>query len=158
MGLDETPENTGRANRAQSRAPTTRWSIRVLAVEDDPADAALILEVLQRNPVVERAEVTYEPDVALDELARWREPPDLIFVDINMPRVDGFRFVKALREIPTLRMTPVVFLTTSQLRRDVEEAVRLDANAYLIKPDTRDEWEARMNDIIDKATRGQWGE
>src|SRR5262249_54875679 len=93
---------------ARPRAATNAWRISVLLVDDDAADANLVLDILQHHPKVGAADAFAEPDKALAELSSGRRRPDLIFLDINMPKVDGFTFAEELERIPHMRGTPVV--------------------------------------------------
>jgi CheY-like chemotaxis protein len=139
------------------RAAPNAWSINVFAVEDDEADASLMLDVLRRHPNVSSATVFDEPDEALFQLASGRFKPDLILVDIMMPKVNGFKFLEALCEIPFLRDTPAVMLTTSRFAKDVERARESIACAYIVKPDSYEELKQRLDHAVSRAIDGKWG-
>ena len=141
---------------AQLKAPATRWSINVLVVDDDAADASLILNVLERHPDVAAVHAMDRPDVALNLLASGALEPDLILLDIQMPRIDGFRFVERLRFIPAMAETPVVFLTTSRLASNVEAARDASVACYVVKPDTFADLRARLDVIIKRIKSGAW--
>lgn len=132
------------------------WAIDVLLVEDDEADRALILDVLKRNADVRSVQATDAPDKILFDLATGRCRPDLILLDIHMPKVNGFRFLEALRNVPAMRATPVVLLTTSRLARDVAEARASSAALYVVKPDTYEELQARLGGVVKQAVSGVW--
>lgn len=132
------------APRPESRA----WSVNILVVEDDLADTSLILDVLRRHPNVAAAHATDAPDVALHQLSAGQLRPDLVLLDIRMPRLDGFEFLDRLRRIPAMFDTPVVFLTTSALASDVIEARHSSACSYIVKPETYDELKARLDKVI----------
>jgi CheY-like chemotaxis protein len=125
-------------------------SVSVLLVDDDEADTYLIMQVLKAHPRVRTAVARSTPEAALHDLAGGRVSPELILLDIHMPKVDGFAFVRALRELPQARNTPVIFVTTSRRRLDVEHALDTDAFSYLIKPDGVDELRDRLNALIRK--------
>ena len=141
---------------AELKPPLARWSINVLLVEDDAADANLILNVLERNPDVATAHALDKPDVALRMLASGALEPDLILLDIHMPRIDGFRFVERLRRIPSMVDTPVVFLTSSRLASDVEAARDLSVLVYVVKPDTFGDLQARLDVVVKRIKSGVW--
>lgn len=145
-----------RRSRMEPGANAQAWNISVLLVEDDAADTNLILDVLKRNASVCSAAATDRPELALRELAAGRSRPDLILLDIHMPRLNGFEFLGALRQIPAMAETPVVFLTTSGLGRDVTEAVHSSAVLYIVKPNTYAELQSRLDGVVKRATSGAW--
>lgn len=145
-----------RRARVEPRTMRQFWHLDVLLVEDDAADTSLILDVLKRHPKVVAANAVDSPEVALRALAAVRKKPDLIFLDIHMPRMNGFQFLEAMRRLPELDRTPVVFLTTSALAKDVLSAKESTASLYVIKPDTLSELESRLDSVIRRALSGAW--
>ena len=111
----------------------------VLLVEDDPADTLLITEALQANaPTVTVIAVTDGVDALRylrrqDEFARSRRP-DLVLLDLDMPRKDGREVLAEIKTDPELRSIPVVVLTTSKAEEDILRSYDLHANAYVTKP------------------------
>lgn len=132
------------------------WSLNVLLVDDDAADTSLILSVLRRHPNVSAAHAIDAPEAALRHLATGHSHPDLVLLDIRMPRIDGFEFLERLRDIPDMDSVPVVFLTTSGLARDVLEAKESSASLYVLKPDTFPELQTRLDAVIRRAMHGSW--
>jgi DNA-binding response OmpR family regulator len=160
VNVDEVPSRDERmrpAPRFQPRPTRKVWSLNVLLVDDDQADTSLILNVLRRHPNVSRVHASDAPEVALREMAAGQLRPDLLLLDIHMPRVNGFEFLKALRRLPDMDAVPVVFLTTSGLGDDVMSAMDSSASLYVIKPDTYAELEIRLDGIIARAISGVWG-
>jgi two-component system response regulator AdeR len=139
-----------------ARPGTRTWSINVLVVEDDLADTSLILDVLRRHPSVATAHATDAPDLALRQLANGHLEPDLVLLDIRMPRLDGFEFLDRLRRIPAMFDTPVVFLTTSAFASDVIEAKHSSACSYVVKPETYEELRKRLDKVIKTLLSGAW--
>jgi CheY-like chemotaxis protein len=146
-----------RAEFGRARSTVRIWNINVLLVEDDDADTALVLNALRRNPNVGSARASSAPDAVLFDLANDRLRPDLILLDIHMPKLNGFRFLEALRRIPAMRQTPVVFLSTSGNANDVKEAQSSTMSLYVVKPDTYQELEVRLGHIVERAIAGEWG-
>lgn len=113
---------------------------RILLVEDDPADAALAKRAIREGRILCDVRHVQDGEEALAYLRR--EPPrfadvprpDLILLDLNMPRLDGRGVLKAVKQDEALRRIPVVVLTTSDADCDVEAIYRLGANSFVTKP------------------------
>jgi CheY-like chemotaxis protein len=113
--------------------------IEVLLVEDDPGDVVLITEAFEHNKVDNRLHVVADGVEAIQFLRREApyedaDEPDLILLDLNLPRKDGREVLAEVKEDPTLRRIPVVVLTTSKAEEDVLRSYDLHANAYVTKP------------------------
>ncbi|MEU1414267.1 response regulator [Streptomyces sp. NPDC005731] len=119
----------------------------VLLVEDDVADAMLIQDALAERGTRNLTQVS-DGIAALDYL---RDPsterPDLIVLDLNMPRMNGREFLAVVKEDAALRTIPVVVLTTSAAPDDVTGAYHHHANAYVTKPVNLEEFEAAVHSI-----------
>src|SRR3954453_9835953 len=113
--------------------------IEVLLVEDDPGDVVLITEAFEHNKVNNRLQVVADGVEALQYL-RCEPPfegcatPDLILLDLNLPRKDGREVLAEVKADDRLRRIPVVVLTTSQAEQDVLHSYNLNANCYISKP------------------------
>lgn len=111
----------------------------ILLVEDDPADAGLAKRALREGRIVCRVNHVRDGVEAMDYL-RGRGPfagstrPDLILLDLNMPRMDGRAVLAELKMDPDLKTIPVVILTTSDVDRDVNASYLLGANSFITKP------------------------
>ena len=113
--------------------------IDVLLVEDDPADVLLIEEAFADNKVRNRLHRVADGVEALRFLRREGEyadapQPDLILLDLNLPRKDGREVLAEVKADEALRQIPVVVLTTSKAEEDVLRSYKLHANAYVAKP------------------------
>jgi len=107
----------------------------VLLVEDDPADAMLIEEALHEHGMARRISQVEDGVAALRHLRDADLPrPDLIVLDLNMPRMNGRELLAVLKDDPDLLSIPVVVLTTSAAPEDVASAYDRHANAYVTKP------------------------
>ena len=114
-------------------------TIDILMVEDDPGDVRLTREALKGSKLLHSLNVVEDGVAALDYLRRnapYQEAvrPDLVLLDLNLPRKDGREVLAAMKQDPALRAIPVVILTTSQAEEDVLRAYRLSANCYVTKP------------------------
>jgi chemotaxis family two-component system response regulator Rcp1 len=113
--------------------------IEILLVEDNPGDARLTREALRDAKVRNNLHVAADGVEALAFLRRQGKhtavpKPDLILLDLNLPRKDGREVLEEIKQDDQLRHIPVVILTTSQAERDIAESYRLRANAYVTKP------------------------
>ncbi len=113
--------------------------INVLLVEDDPGDVVITREALAEAKVLHNLHVVDNGEEAVTFLRR-EEPyadvprPDLIFLDLNLPRLDGREVLSIIKGDLELRQIPVVILTTSTADEDVLRSYDLHANAYVTKP------------------------
>ena len=113
--------------------------IEVLLVEDDPGDVLLIREAFDFNKVHNNLNVVSDGEQALDYLRGAgdyadRIRPDLVLLDLNLPRKDGREVLAEVKGDPDLRTIPIVVLTTSEAEEDVLKSYQLHANAYVTKP------------------------
>jgi two-component system, chemotaxis family, response regulator Rcp1 len=113
--------------------------LRILLVEDNPGDARLTVEVFKYNKVPKILDVVEDGDEALAFLrqeGKFEEAlrPDLILLDLNLPRRDGRQVLAAIKADASLRRIPVVVLTTSRDQEDILQAYDLNANCFLTKP------------------------
>ena len=109
----------------------------ILLVEDNPMDVDLTLRAFKRRRVTNVIHVARDGEEALAGIARWEagEPwPAVILLDLKLPKVDGLDVLRQLKEHPTLRVIPVVVLTTSGEGADVMAAYQLGVNSYIVKP------------------------
>ena len=113
--------------------------IDVLLVEDDPGDVLLIREAFEHNKVHNTLSVVGDGVEALAFLRREGEHaqarrPDLILLDLNLPKKDGREVLGEIKEDERMRSIPVVVLTTSEAEEDIVKSYNLHANAYVSKP------------------------
>jgi CheY-like chemotaxis protein len=113
--------------------------IEVLLVEDDPGDVLLIREAFEFNKVLNNLNVVNDGEQALAFLRREDgyadvARPDLILLDLNLPRKDGREVLAEVKADDDLRTIPIVVLTTSEAEEDVLRSYQLHANAYVTKP------------------------
>lgn len=127
----------------------------ILLVEDNPADQHLVHLAFRRCNVEAELDTVSDGQYALEYLHRQGEYetykkkplPDLILLDINMPRLDGKQFLKLLKSNPKLSSIPVVILSTSRAEEDINETYCLGANAYITKPSNLHAFYEAVNQI-----------
>lgn len=108
----------------------------ILLVEDDENDILLIRRAFQKANVINPLVVVRDGEEAVAYLADLdgRPVPEVILLDLKLPRRDGFEVLEWLRAQPGLRRLPVVILTSSSQMPDIQRAYDLGANSYLVKP------------------------
>lgn len=128
---------------------------RVLFVEDNDDHAELVLHMLRKHDRAGSVFRVADGQAALDYLHRRGEfvdaethpIPDVILLDLRLPKLDGFEVLKELKSSESLRRIPVVVMTTSEAERDVARAYDLQANAYVVKPLDFGKFGTLMNDL-----------
>jgi CheY-like chemotaxis protein len=112
--------------------------LNILLVEDDQVDVMNVKRAFEKNRITNPLYVAGDGLEALEMLRTGKLPSTrrLILLDLNMPRMNGIEFLRALRQDPELQHTPVVILTTSNAERDKIEAYNLNVAGYLLKPVT----------------------
>jgi chemotaxis family two-component system response regulator Rcp1 len=126
----------------------------VLLVEDEASDIDLIREALGEVGAEVRLHIVEDGERALAYL-RHQPPyeqairPDLILLDLNLPRVDGRDVLRALKQSPATRTIPVIVLSTSEAESDIEGAYRAGANCYVTKPFSFEGWVSAVDGIRD---------
>ena len=117
---------------------TTAKPLHILLVEDDQIDQMNVRRAFERNKITNPLYVAENGVEALEMLRDGRVPDErrLILLDLNMPKMNGIEFLKALRADPALGHTPVVVLTTSNDEQDKVNAYDLNVAGYLLKPVT----------------------
>jgi len=116
--------------------------IRILLVEDNDAHVKLILRAFKEDRLANPVHVVSDGEQALDYLFRrgdYQDPaksprPDMILLDLKLPKIDGLEVLKTVKEDVKLKDIPVVVLTSSTDQRDVHEAYRHYVNSYIAKP------------------------
>lgn len=124
--------------------------IEILVVEDNPGDVRLMREVLNDGVIRCNIQVQSDGDDALDYLkSGGRRKPDLILLDLNLPRRSGREVLEAIKEDPDLRRIPVVVLTTSASDQDIRASYDLHANCFVTKPVRLEEFEHVLRSVED---------
>lgn len=118
--------------------PSTR-PIDVLLIEDDPGDELITREAFEHNKISNTLHVAHDGQEGLDFLYRRNgfenaPRPDLILLDLNLPKYDGRQLLETVKSDADLNHIPVVVLTTSSAEEDILRSYKLHANAYVTKP------------------------
>jgi two-component system response regulator len=129
--------------------------VLVMLIEDNLDHAELVMRTLAEHQVVNQIRHFTEGQSALDYLFRREEytdpltspRPNLILLDLRLPRVDGLEILREIKTSDELRCIPVVVLTTSEAERDIARAYLNHANSYLVKPVGFEEFNKLMEDM-----------
>ena len=117
-------------------------SIEILLAEDNPQDAEMTIRALRKHNFLNPVHWVKNGQEALDFLLgegaytqrKGAPPPDLILLDIKMPKLSGIEVLERIKADAGLRLIPVVIMTSSDEQPDVAEAYRLGVNSYIVKP------------------------
>lgn len=129
-------------------------SVNILLVEDNPGDVLLTREAFREGCYLPNLSVVEDGEEALQFLRRSgkyadAERPDLILLDLNLPRKDGRELLAEVKQDPELRLIPIIVLTTSEAEQDVRRAYKLHANCYLTKPLEMDTFMRKVRSVED---------
>jgi two-component system, chemotaxis family, response regulator Rcp1 len=113
--------------------------VEILLVEDSPADIALTEEALKESGLQNTLTIVTDGEQAIEYLSKRgkykdAESPDLILLDLNMPKKNGHEVLEVIKDNPKLEEIPVVVLTVSEAEEDIARALGLKMNYYLNKP------------------------
>ena len=127
-------------------------AIDILLVEDDPGDVLITREAFEHNKLNNRLHVAHDGEEGLNYLYRRAgfedvPRPDLILLDLNLPKYDGRQLLEKIKSDPDLCRIPVVVLTTSSAEEDVLRSYKLHANAYVTKPVDLDQFISAVRQI-----------
>lgn len=130
-------------------------AVRILLVEDDPSHRLLIRKNLENHGVSNQISEVEDGQEALDYIYgvdmyadRKKYPmPDIVILDIKMPRVDGFGVLEKLKSDPKMKSIPVIMLTTSSRDEEVAKGYKYGANAYVTKPLDFADFAKKLHDL-----------
>lgn len=128
--------------------------MRVLLVEDNPAEARLTLEALGEVGVVHDLDLVRDGEEAMAFLRKEEayinaQRPDMIFLDLNLPRKDGRQVLWEVKGDPSLASIPVIVITNSQAKEDIDHVYSLRANCYLVKPPDLTDFFSMIQQVVD---------
>ncbi len=116
-----------------------KQEVKILLIEDSDGDIVLITQALKKAQITNGITVIKDGDAALKYLRKegeymQAETPDLILLDINLPKIDGLEVLSEIKKDEHLMVIPVVMLTTSESERDIINSYNNHANCYIVKP------------------------
>ena len=125
--------------------------LKIFLIEDDGDDIELLKEAFEINKIDCEIEVVTEGDKALLKLTQGVALPDVIVMDLNLPKMHGREILTIIRSSENLSVIPLVVLTTSSLQDDVNFAYSMGAKQYITKPNTIDGFNAAVHSIVSVA-------
>lgn len=126
--------------------------IRIFLIEDDADDIELLEVSLKDNSVVYHMDVVMEGDKVKDYIKNCNTLPHVIVMDFNLPRVHGREIMKEIKANDNFRNIPLIVLTTSTAKEDVEYSYKMGADSFITKPTTIQGFNATVGTIVQLAT------
>jgi len=130
--------------RVRTRVSIPRKQLTIVMAEDSPDDRSLMRQAFQESHLLWRVHIVKDGEELLDYLyhrGQYSERaiaprPDLILLDLFLPKLDGIEAIQAIKADPNLRRIPIVMLTSSRAEEDIRRSYELGASSYLAKPAT----------------------
>ncbi len=128
-------------------------TLRILLIEDDQIEVLKLKRAVKKLALDHKLLEAVDGLEALELLRNTSDLPDIIFLDLNMPRINGLEFLKILKADERLRYLPTIILTTSSNRKDVLDCYKIGVAGYILKP-------LKYDDYVEKIKRTllYWGE
>ena len=122
--------------------------MKILLIEDDLDDIELLEEALKNHAVSYNMDIAINGSDAIEYIRNCKDLPDLIILDFNLPKIHGREVLLAIKSAATFKDIPLLILTTSSAKEDVEFSYRHGADKYLIKPATLDGIKETVDTIV----------
>ena len=132
--------------------PMYENKLDILLIEDDIDDVDLLHDALQDNEVAYTMQVIMDGDKVNNYLTSGAGFPEIIIMDLNMPKTDGKQILKEIKA-SSFRNVPLMVLTTSSAREDIEYCYNMGADKFLTKPATIEDWNLTIDNILKVAGR-----
>ena len=126
-------------------------ALRILLVEDDLDDIELMEDALKENNIDFSLETLKQGDAVLPYLEKTAAQPDVIILDLNLPKMHGREILKGIKSNPQTSNIPVVILTTSSAKKEIDYCIQNGASQYLIKPVTIQGFTETVHSIVSVA-------
>ncbi|MCL5246455.1 response regulator [Cellulophaga sp. 20_2_10] len=122
--------------------------MNILFIEDDMIETMKLKRTVSKLQLKHKITEAKNGEEALDILKSGNTLPDIILLDLNMPRMSGIEFLSILKADDTLRYLPTIVLTTSENRADLLECYRIGIAGYVIKPLKYEDYETKMQSVL----------
>jgi len=124
----------------------------ILLIEDDIDDVDLLKDALLENNVAYQMEVIMEGDKVFNYLKNAETLPEIIVMDLNLPKTDGKEILQEIKSTSSLIKIPIVVLTTSSSKDDIDYCTSLGISKFITKPATIDDWNTTIDSIVNVAS------
>ncbi|WP_299434703.1 response regulator [uncultured Aquimarina sp.] len=124
-------------------------TLTLLLIEDDEIERLKFERVLQKNNYNHTLIQAENGETALEILENNTELPDLIFLDLNMPKMNGLEFLNILKSNPVLRHIPIVILSTSNNHNDLKKSYEIGIAGYIVKPLKYEDYAHKIKCLIE---------
>jgi CheY-like chemotaxis protein len=128
--------------------------ITCLLIDDDIDDQEIFLSALSNIKIEIKNEVAFNGHEALQKLISGNVQPDIIFLDLNMPLMNGRQFLKEVNRRGVLTGIPIVILSTSSDKDTIAETLSLGAREFITKPDNFNDWERTLTTVLQNLVEG----
>ena len=125
--------------------------LNILLIEDDIDDVDLLKEALNENKISYKMEVIMEGDKVYNYLRAVQTLPEVIVMDLNLPKIGGKEILLEIKSSFTFTEIPIIVLTTSSSKEDIDYCTNMGISKYITKPATIDGWNATISSIINVA-------
>lgn len=128
-------------------------TLSILLVEDDPDDIELMHDALRDNNIKFNLATIKQGDAVLPYLEKTPHQPDVIVLDLNLPKMHGREILKSIKTNPQTSKIPVIILTTSSAKKEMDYCIQQGASRYLIKPVTMQGFNDTVHHIVKEASK-----
>ena len=123
--------------------------LSILLIEDDRIEVMKLKRVLSKNQLNHQLSEAKNGEDALQVLRDKSKLPDIILLDLNMPKINGIEFLKILKNDPVLKYIPTVILTTSNNHNDVKQCYEIGIAGYILKPLQYEDYVEKINGLLE---------
>jgi len=123
--------------------------LSILLIEDDRIEVMKLKRVLSKNQLNHQLSEAKNGEDALQVLRDKSKLPDIILLDLNMPKINGIEFLKILKNDPVLKYIPTVILTTSNNHNDVKQCYEIGIAGYILKPLKYEDYVEKINGLLE---------
>lgn len=123
--------------------------LKILLIEDDTIEVMKFIKVIEKQGMKHQIIESRNGEEALEVLADTKQLPDIIILDLNMPKINGLEFLTVLKKDPVLKYIPAIVLTTSNNPKDILECYKIGIAGYILKPLKYEDYVLRIEKIME---------
>lgn len=124
-------------------------TLKILLIEDDTIEVMKFIKVIETLGEKHQIIESKNGEEAMDTLKSTKQLPDIIVLDLNMPKVNGVEFLSSLKEDATLKYIPAIVLTTSNNPKDIMECYKIGIAGYILKPLKYEDYVSRIKKVLE---------